>query len=342
MKNKYISTIKINKPEARIIFNKLATGWRIIAPVEKPGRGRFSDTPLVDYDFVGSFDDIVFDRMTFYSAKAAVFPIRETLFKIYEGCIKEVECDITPTVIFLRACDIHAMQVMDLHFLKDGICSDKYYERLRQRLKIFLIECCESFENCYCVSLGTNKSDDYAVFMRKVRDGYEIIVKDNEMAEFFPRGGDVVPGPRAVEKNRRSINIPEQIPNAIFNEELWKEYSQRCIACGRCNTSCPTCTCFTMLDIPGSDPAVSERSRIWSSCHVDKFSLLAGGHDFRKENADRMRYRTLHKIRDFKRRNGRHMCIGCGRCDDVCPEYISMFYCISKINQALKDGNHGR
>lgn len=30
---------------------------------------------------------------------------------------------------------------------------------------------------------------------------------------------------------------------------MWDEYDARCIACGKCNFVCPTCTCFTMQDI---------------------------------------------------------------------------------------------
>ena len=337
----FMSKLNINSSQAKKIFSKLSLAWRIIAPVEKLGEGRFSDTALIDYDVINDFDDIVFDRQTFFSAKSAVFPIRETLFNIHDKTINETDCNVKPAIIFLRACDIHALQVIDLHFIKDGVLCDKYYKRLREKIKIFLIECCESFENCYCVSMGTNKTDDYAAFMRKTQNGYEFIVKDQELAEFFPKGSDNVTLPRAVEKNYRSINIPEHIHNTIFNHELWKDYSKRCIACGRCNTSCPTCTCWTMQDIPVDNSGNSERRRIWSACHVDKFSLLAGGHDFRKDNADRMRYRTLHKISDFKQRNGRNMCIGCGRCDDVCPEYISMFKCIDKINQVINGGGYG-
>ena len=66
---------------------------------------------------------------------------------------------------------------------------------------------------------------------------------------------------------------------------------------------------------------------------MKNFGLLAGNHDFRIPKGDRMRYKVLHKIRDFRKRTGFNMCVGCGRCDDVCPDYISMFKCIEKINQ---------
>ncbi|MBM4032211.1 MAG: hypothetical protein FJ291_10540 [Planctomycetes bacterium] len=53
-----------------------------------------------------------------------------------------------------------------------------------------------------------------------------------------------------------------------------------------------------------------------------------------------MRYRVLHKVRDFAARAGRPMCVGCGRCDDVCPEYISLFRCVERIN-ALAGSRRG-
>lgn len=330
-------TLKLNTKEAQAVFEKLCRFFRVVAPVERQGKGRFSDTSLVTYDEVQGFDQIAFDRQTFFSAKSEVFPIRETLFRIDKGVLEEQCLNIKPTIIFLRSCDIHAMQVTDMYFLKDSGKQDCYYKRRREKVKFFLIECSQSFENCYCVSMGTNKTDDYSVFMRRIKEGYEIQVKDADLRDFFPQQqADSIEWPQFVEHNPRTVTVPENIPTSVFEDDMWKEYSQRCIACGRCNTSCPTCTCFTVQDVISKDPLDMERRRIWSSCHVDKFSLLAGGHDFRREYGDRMRYKTLHKISDFNRRSGRQMCIGCGRCDDVCPEYISMFKCIDKINQVMK------
>ena len=33
--------------------------------------------------------------------------------------------------------------------------------------------------------------------------------------------------------------------------------------------------------------------------------------------------------------NGYHMCVGCGRCDDVCPEYISFSGCVNHLEEAM-------
>ena len=46
-----------------------------------------------------------------------------------------------------------------------------------------------------------------------------------------------------------------------------------------------------------------------------------------------MRFKVLHKVSDYKKRFGYHMCVGCGRCENVCPEYISYIACLQKLKE---------
>ncbi len=142
-------------------------------------------------------------------------------------------------------------------------------------------------------------------------------------------------------KNKIEVVVPdfEGIElDQIFNHALWQEYTRRCIACGRCNTSCITCSCFTMQDVYTDDnKQMAERRRRWAGCHVDRFSDMAGGHTFRAKNGERMRFKLMHKVYDFQKRFDRHMCVGCGRCDDVCPEYISFPAAIAKVAQIIEE-----
>ena len=72
--------------------------------------------------------------------------------------------------------------------------------------------------------------------------------------------------PDYVTENKEKVTLPKQLSNESFTKEIWKEYGDRCIACGRCNFVCPTCTCFTMQDIFYQDNAkVGERRRVWAS-----------------------------------------------------------------------------
>jgi len=72
---------------------------------------------------------------------------------------------------------------------------------------------------------------------------------------------------------------------------------------------------------------------------VDGFTEVAGGAGCRKAYGERMRFKVLHKTLDFKKRNGYQMCVGCGRCDDVCPEYISFSGCLNKLEEAMEEVN---
>lgn len=74
------------------------------------------------------------------------------------------------------------------------------------------------------------------------------------------------------------------------------------------------------------------RKRIWSSCQIDGFAKVAGGHEYRIDKRQRMRYKLFHKFYDFKERFGHYMCVGCGRCIEACPEYIDIRTSLEKIN----------
>lgn len=149
---------------------------------------------------------------------------------------------------------------------------------------------------------------------------------------------DVIP--EMVTENKTVVNVPESIPQSVFDSPFWEEYTDRCIACGRCNFVCPTCTCFTMQDIFYTDNGkAGERRRVWASCHVDGYTDMAGGHGFREKKGQRMRFKTMHKISDYNKRFGSQMCTGCGRCDDICPEYISFSNCINKLSDLIKEEN---
>ena len=46
---------------------------------------------------------------------------------------------------------------------------------------------------------------------------------------------------------------------------------------------------------------LGERRRVWASCIVDGYTDMAGGIAFRKHNGDRMRFKVMHKVYDYKK-----------------------------------------
>ena len=106
-----------------------------------------------------------------------------------------------------------------------------------------------------------------------------------------------------------------------------------CIGCGGCNTVCITCSCFDTTDVIYHETSRDgERRRAWSSCMLDSYSTMAGGHNVRAKAGDRMRFKAMHKTYDFKARFGEeNMCVGCGRCDMRCPKDIHFSETVDKL-----------
>ena len=195
------------------------------------------------------------------------------------------------------------------------------------------------------MDMGTNKTTDgYLFSVDVIGDEIYCDVKCGECAKIFAEcgGREAAVEPKYVTENATRVTIPEQIPNSIYKNPVWDEYSSRCIGCGRCNFVCPTCTCYTMQDVFYTDNGkVGERRRVGASCMVDGYTNVAGGGQYRRTNGERMRFKVLHKIFDFRKRFGYDMCVGCGRCDMVCPEYISFSACINKVNKAVEEVQNG-
>ncbi len=324
----------------------LSAVFEVLGPVRQAGTGRFSDTDVIGYGPISSFAELVLNEKSYFSPKEAVFPVRETLFRFSGNSVEETEGPAKPVLLILRPCDLNGIQRLDTIYLKNGPIQDPYYKRRRDNVKFLMLECTEGFDSCFCVSMDSNRSDLWDGALRIAGDQVWINLRDDALKAGFEGCGTTAGfEPAFIEKNKIQVTVPEpdQVTKAHFDHPLWQEYTQRCIHCGRCNTSCVTCSCFTMQDILYDENGqLGERRRRWAGCHVDGFSDMAGGHSFRKKDGERMRFKTMHKINDYHRRFGTHMCVGCGRCDDVCPEYISFSKCINKLNQIIQEETHDK
>lgn len=329
---------KLDKSDFQNLIDNLKKHYLIYAPKNFKGTGTFSDTDIVRYDYISNIDDIEFNKKSNYSFKESILPITQTLFYFTEDEVKEANIEREkPALIFLRSCDLHAIKRLDQIYLKNGF-EDYYYKRLRDNIKFVLIGCSKSFDNCFCVSMNSNKCDEYD-FALNIRDNYfEIDCKNDEFKNLFKQYEELNVEIDYVRENDIKVKVAKNLSLDVYKSKMWDEYDARCINCGRCNFVCPTCTCFTMQDIFYTDNGkVGERRRVHASCMVDEYTDVAGGGAYRKKNGERMRFKVMHKVFDYKKRNGYTMCVGCGRCDDACPEYISYSNCINKLEDAMKE-----
>jgi sulfhydrogenase subunit beta (sulfur reductase) len=104
---------------------------------------------------------------------------------------------------------------------------------------------------------------------------------------------------------------------------VWGQGSDRCLECGGCAFLCPTCVCFTVTDRCEGDEGLRERH--WDNCLYSCYAREASGHNPRPRLADRLRNRFFHKLsHQWAERNGRHACVGCGRCVTGCMAWFHM------------------
>ncbi len=335
-------SIKVNNKDFNVFLDELSKKYKIFAPIRLEKRGRLSDTDMIRYGEIKQVEDIVWDEKSTFSPKEVFQPITQTLFYFTEDEYKEPKIDDKKIIVFLRPCDINGVRRHDTIFLKNGKIKDNYYKQIRSKIKFVMIECKKSFENCFCVSMDSNVTDDYAMAVRFKKGSALLEIKDESLNKTFTenniKGETVEFTPEYVQENKVKVTPPDvdKMPQGIYKHEMWKEYSTRCIACGRCNTACITCTCFTTSDLFYDDNKnVGERRRVWDGCQIDGFTDMAGGHSFREKHGEKMRFKTMHKVYDYNKRFGEHMCVGCGRCDDICPEYISFSNCINKVTDIV-------
>lgn len=329
----------LEKERFNQVLQELSREYVVYAPKLFKDGGGFSDTDRIRYGQIHTVEEIIFDRKAEYSFKEVLLPLAQTLFFFTEDVVKAADAPPKGSVILLRSCDLHAVKRLDTIYLQNG-CADYYYQRVRDKVKFVLLGCQHSFENCFCVDMGTNQTNAYDAYL-EIKDGKVYVDNHHEAWDaVFAAHSTTTPAviPAYVTENKTRVQIPDGITLDVMHFPMWDEYDSRCINCGRCNFVCPTCTCFTMQDIFYTDNGkVGERRRVWASCMVDGFTDVAGGGCYRKKNGQRMRFRVLHKVYDYKKRNGEHMCVGCGRCDGICPEYISFAHCINKLADACKE-----
>jgi len=245
--------------------------------------------------------------------------------------------DRGPTVFFGgHACDVHALKILDMLYLTDY--ADSYYRKNREQLTVVGHGCWPD-DKCFCESLGTSHVDEvFDLFLNPLEGRYLVTVRS-------ARGDDIVraspelfaPVTRQdtrdylerVEQRRQAFSAKLNVSDLPYILELkkddpvWDELGKKCLCCGSCSMVCPTCACFNVLDeVPHEGAA--RRLRCWDACLFRDYAVVAGGHNFRADRADRVRNRYYHKQEAFVREFGQPSCVGCGRCIENCPTGINV------------------
>ena len=255
----------------------------------------------------------------------------------------------------VRACDLAALEVHDRIFLK-GRYVDPIYEERRQRAFIVAVQCTESGNTCFCASMGTgprvNSGFDLALtevlkgkqhyFLVEVgtAQGVEVLsalphrpATAEEMAE---ASGLVAEAARNQKRRLAIAGLQDFLYNNYENPH-WDRVAERCLSCGNCAVTCPTCFCHNYQDSLDVTGQIAERWRYWEVCFTVDFSYIHGG-PIRPSVRSRYRQWLTHKLATWVDQFGCLGCVGCGRCITWCPVGIDLTQEVPALGETADEG----
>lgn len=322
----------------------LKRDFTVVAPTEKHGQHVF--------DRIHNPNQIVTDHaVTALPPKKYLLPPHEVLFN-FNTQTMEVHpvMDVEPTVIIgLHSCDMHAIKLLD--DIQNTGYTDQHYQARRKQTYLVSFDCLQPCSpQSFCKDMNTlSVPDTFDLHFVDIGEQY-IINVGSERGEFLLEGCVNVwsasdDDRAALDETlaqkwqnfeyRLDVDVSE-LPAVLgqsMSSGLWDKQAEICLACGSCTQVCPTCYCFDVSDEIELDMVNGQRVRTWDSCQIDKFAVVAGGHDFRSERAGRIRHRIMRKGKWQYEAFGQMGCVGCGRCGTACLVNINMIDTFNALAQ---------
>jgi len=337
--------VRLDKQKFEDFIHELSAEYSIFAPGIVGGKTEF--IPIESHEQIDSTRQV-----TDMSAKGIFFPPSEVLFEYDKDGIRAAETSVRPIAVWgMRNCDSRSLIMLDrvfgsaMQMPDDKKFQDPYWKEKYDNSLIFGLACNEPLSTCFCNWFGGGPHNT---------DGMDVSVID--AGDFFlfesvsDKGSDIIGKlscltDAAKEDEAMAAKLasdaesmmPEQLDlsdlgerlSVLFDELIWDEISAKCINCGACTFSCPTCHCFDMQD--EGRGGRGKRVRIWDSCMFPIFTMEASGHNPRALSRERVRQRVMHKYSYYPENYGEILCTGCGRCVMVCPVNLDIREVLRKI-----------
>ncbi len=326
-------------------FNTFITGMQKFGEVHVPKKK--SEHSYI-YDKMNSPDEIAFEFLRTITPVKKYFmkPVEKLLkYSAETGFIADTEEPDKKIIIFgLHPCDINSIKILDLAL--SGKYVDPYYFNKRKNTIIFGLGCMPD-DKCFCRSMGTDHvTDGFDLYFVDLNSYFLVNVGssigDDFTKEFFdlfekPEPEDIDEYIERRNYRAKSFKLSLDVSDLPYildierESEIWDELGKKCLCCGSCSMVCPTCYCFNVYDRIDLDGQRGERFRQWDTCLAKDYTLVAGGHVFRKKRSDRVKNRYYHKQHGFVEEYGRPSCTGCGRCIQYCPTKIHVVEVLNKV-----------
>lgn len=322
----------ISKQDISAWLKSLGDKYEVLAPVTENGVTSFKaigDPSAIDMSVAGPGKSLR-DHFT---------PETETLFEYkLSGLSAEVtdsSADPKDQLIFgARACDAAALKYVDAVYSMVQPRDEPYFRR-REHTAIVGMFCDNPAWSCFCTEVGDFLTNpiEMDVNLTDIGDKYYA-------QAFTPKGEELLSASQfqtatdadaqAAEEARKNTlsKLPARAQHESaclsydWDHSVWAQLSQKCMGCGICAYTCPTCHCFDIQEC--AKGSQGSRFRCWDTCQFEKFTLMGHGHNPRPSKKERTRQRVFHKFKYSVERYGMLGCVGCGRCISMCPVNIDI------------------
>jgi ferredoxin len=331
------------------------------APVDS-----FDDLPIgvTDRQMPGRYSLHDTERRTYFgtavgphSMKHLLHPASSAVWDISRAddgalSIEMHQPETTPrAVLGVRPCEIAALEKQD-RVLLGGPHIDPAYAANRAELFIIAVNCNEPSGTCFCVAVGGDptaesgfdilltevpgEADPEFIAVAGTDAGARVLASlhtDEATAEQLQSAEHLAAAAR--DRMRAEIDLSDAGTHLkeYLGSEMWAEIGERCLACGNCTMSCPTCFCTDLVDTSAIDPSPSRRTRVWDSCFTESFSHMGPG-PVRASIGSRYRQWLVHKFSTWHDQFGESGCVGCGRCITWCPVGIDVRREVARLTRS--------
>ncbi len=344
------------KNQSRALAAALAEDYDLYGPILPDSSGE----PL--FDRAEDPAAIRLDAAISYNPpKSVVFPQAERILSYrYDkdtrtAAIARDDLVRPKALVGIRACDLTGLLCLDRFYLGQEYV-DEVYRDHRKKMFIVAVTCVRPFPQCFCVCTdsGPAPREGYDVALTAVGDEY-LFETGSEKGEVLARKlGLKEAGPDAVALKAKTVDasiarfdaeatqnkawisrVMNRITMGFISPDVWEYIGDQCFECGACSFVCPTCSCFNIEDVNTREGG-TDRKRSWDSCSYEGYTRMAGDHNPRHPVEDRRNKRFFCKLSfSQSKKYLRPGCVGCGRCNRVCPGDIGIANVVTYIRREI-------
>lgn len=299
----------------------------------------------VSYTFktVQDSKDVVLDyNRTLLPLKKMFLPPVEKLmdFSLKDGNYTSNEVPVEPRVFF----GVHSYEMQSIlrldHNMLDGNAESNYFNRRKSSRFVGISFDPDEFHFSESVGIAIEEMEGFDLFLNKVDDDYQLYVLTDKGAKLMKGFAnlekvepEIVDGRSFKKRIRYHYNRLPRVFQYSYQSKVWSDVADRCVSCGSCTLTCPTCFCFDVSDHVTVTAEDGMRQRNWDSCMLTNFAEVAGGENFREKTVNRTRHRLFRKFKYITDDEGLPWCVGCGRCTAFCPAGISLVDIVNELIQ---------